>query len=82
MYSYEKKVGYSTTDETLTLLEQDKVSFLRYGDGEIAIMQGNSIPFQEYDERLAKRLRKLLRTDVEGLKIGIPYYYLNSIKLR
>ena len=77
---YARKLKILTTDETLALLEQEKVSFLRYGDGEIAIMQGNSIPFQEYDEKLAKRLRKLLRTDVEGLKIGIPYYYLNPIK--
>ena len=76
---YARKLKILTTDETLELLEQERVSFLRYGDGEIAIMQGNSIPFQEYDEKLAKRLRKLLRTDVEGLKIGIPYYYMNPI---
>lgn len=68
------------TDETLTLLENEKVSFLRYGDGEIAIMQGNSIPFQEYDPKLAKRLKKLLKTKVNGLRIGLPYYYMHPVK--
>ncbi|MCI8901868.1 MAG: DUF1792 domain-containing protein [Lachnospiraceae bacterium] len=83
--SYEKgryadKLNILDTDETLALMEREKISFLRYGDGEIAIMQGNSIPFQEYDPRLAKRLRKLLRTDTDGLKIGIPYYYMHPVR--
>lgn len=77
---YEKKLNILNTDETLSLMEQEKISFLRYGDGEIAIMQGYSIPFQEYDERLAQRLRELLKTNLEGLRIGIPYYYLHPVK--
>ena len=79
--NYADKLHILTTDETLALLECEKISFLRYGDGEIAIMQGHSIPFQEYDEKLSKRLKKLLRTDLEGLKIGIPYYYTNPVKI-
>lgn len=83
--SYEKgryagKLRILNTDETLALMENEKISFLRYGDGEIAIMQGNSIPFQEYDPKLARRLRKLLGTNVDGLRIGIPYYYMHPVK--
>lgn len=77
---YADKLHILTTEETLALLEREKISFLRYGDGEIAIMQGHSIPFQEYDEKLAKRLKKLLKTNVEGLKVGIPYYYTHPLK--
>lgn len=82
--SYEKgryagKLHILNTDETLALMENEKISFLRYGDGEIAIMQGNSIPFQEYDPKLAKRLRKLLGTKIDGLRIGIPYYYMHPV---
>ena len=82
--SYEKgryadKLHILNTDETLTLMENEKISFLRFGDGEIAIMRGESIPFQEYDAKLAKRLRKLLRTNLDGLKIGIPYYYMHPV---
>lgn len=83
--SYEKgkygnKLTILTTDETLHLMENEKISFLRYGDGELAIINGESIPFQEYDERLARRLKKLLKSDKEGLRIGIPYYYMHPVK--
>lgn len=77
---YDNKLHILTTDETLSLLEKEKVSFLRYGDGEIAIMKGESIPFQEYDEKLAKRLKRLLKTNTDGLKVGIPYYYMHPVK--
>lgn len=78
--SYADKLKMLNTEETLELLEKEPISFLRYGDGEIAIMRGDSIPFQEYDERLAKRLRKLLQMDKSGLRIGIPYYYIHPVK--
>ncbi|GFI21976.1 hypothetical protein IMSAGC011_00749 [Lachnospiraceae bacterium] len=78
--AYTDKLQILTTGETMRLLEKEKVSFLRYGDGEIAIMMGDSIPFQEFNPKLARRLRKILRTEIEGLKIGIPYYYTHPIK--
>lgn len=78
--AYADKLQILTTGETMRLLEKEKVSFLRYGDGEIAIMMGDSIPFQEFNPKLARRLRKILRTEIEGLKIGIPYYYTHPIK--
>lgn len=77
---YVDKLHILNTDETLALMENEGISFLRFGDGEIAIMQGHSIPFQEYDAELAKRLGKLLRTDIDGLKVGIPYYYMHPVK--
>ncbi len=77
---YAEKLNILNTDETLALLEKEKVSFLRFGDGEIALMQGGSIPFQEYDPRLARRLKKLLTTNIDGLRIGLPYYYMHPVK--
>ncbi len=77
---YAEKLDILNTEETLKLMESEPFSFLRYGDGEIAIMKGESIPFQEYDEELAKRLTKLLRMDKKGLRIGIPYYYMHLVK--
>lgn len=77
---YANKIDILTTEETLNLMEKERISFLRYGDGEIAIINGSSIPFQEYDKRLAKRLRKLLTVNEKGLKVGVPYYYTHPIK--
>lgn len=82
---YYRKGGYQgtlkilTPEETLTLLETKNISFLRYGDGEIAIMKGKSIPFQEYDKELSRRLRQVLKQGNDQLKIGIPYYYINPL---
>lgn len=77
---YADKLNILDTEATLKLMESEPFSFLRYGDGEIAIMKGEGIPFQEYDEELAKRLVKLLRADKKGLRIGIPYYYMHPVK--
>jgi glycosyltransferase family protein len=76
---FSRKLNILNTEETLKLIEQDKVSFLRYGDGELAIINGGSIPFQDYDEMLSKRLKDLLSINEEKLKIGIPYYYTNPM---
>lgn len=76
---YKGKINILTPEETLTLLEAHKNSFLRYGDGEIAIMMGSSIPFQEYNKELSKRLRHILNQSGENIKIGIPYYYINPL---
>ena len=74
---YQGALNVLPPEETLTLLETKKISFLRYGDGEIAIMQGQSIPFQKYDVQLSKRLNQILRLGDDQLKIGVPYYYIN-----
>lgn len=80
MGGYVSRLSILNTEETLELMENETFSFLRYGDGEIAIMKGESIPFQAYDEKLAKRLRRFLKADQKGLRIGIPYYYTHPIK--
>lgn len=76
---YEQKLSILNTDETLALLEKEQFSFLRYGDGEIAIMRGKSIPFQEYHPELAQKLRTMLKGKENGIKIGIPYYYMHPL---
>lgn len=34
------------TEESLSYIEKHPISFYRYGDGEIALMMGEGIPFQ------------------------------------
>ena len=78
--AYENKLHILSTDETLSALENMNFSFLRFGDGEIAIANGQGIPFQEANEKLGGRLKELLTVQEEGLKVGIPYYYMHPIK--
>jgi len=72
---YAGKLNILNVEESLKYIEEHAISFYRYGDGEIAIMMGESIPFQQADGQLAKRLVLLLDVDDPGIKPAIPYYY-------
>lgn len=72
---YADRLNILNVHESLKYIEEHTISFYRYGDGEIAIMMGEDIPFQQADEQLAKRLISLLGADEYGIKPAIPYYY-------
>ena len=61
--------------ESLNLLETQPKSFTRFGDGEIAIMEGQSIAFQKYDAELARKMRAILKTKRDDLYVGICSYF-------
>ncbi|WP_248298289.1 GT-D fold domain-containing glycosyltransferase [Streptococcus iniae] len=48
--------------ESLDFIIDNNASVARFGDGEIDIMSGHSIPYQTYDEALAGQLRDILRS--------------------
>ena len=64
-------------EETLDYLLAPPVqrSFCRIGDGEIQIMKGLSIPFQEYDSTLAEKMLEILRSSRSDCLVGIPHGY-------
>ena len=73
---FENKLEITDTQQSMTELLKDKVSFVRIGKDEISLMQGNATPAQQYDEGLADRLKEILKLQESGLKVGIPYYYM------
>ena len=50
--------------ESLKYIKHNHASVVRFGDGEIDLMTGHSIPYQDYNEKLAKRLQQILQTKV------------------
>lgn len=76
----ENKLSIADMEHTIHTLEQENVSFVRIGKGEIALMQGKTIAAQQYHEELAKRLKHILRLRESGLCVGIPYYYIHPQK--
>jgi glycosyltransferase family protein len=74
---YSSCIKVMTPKESVEYLSENTVSFCRFGDGEIALMRGESIAFQKNAPILAQRLKDILKSDVEGLKVGINYFYLN-----
>lgn len=58
--------------ETIAALEESGGSLVRFGDGELQLIRGRSIPTQQYDPVLAERLRKILAFREDGPAVGIP----------
>ena len=73
---FEKKLCILNTKKTLKTLMDTPKSFVRFGESEILLMQGKTVSSQQYDEKLARRLKKILASKEENLLIGIPYYYI------
>lgn len=67
-------------EETVSLLVNKPKSFCRFGDGEIVLMNGQSISFQEYDSELAEGLKKILSDNDKTMYVGINYNYFHSTR--
>ena len=65
-------------DQTLDYIIENQSSIIRFGDGEMDLMLGKSIPYQVYDENLASQLKEIisLQSD-EKLVIGLPNVFDN-----
>lgn len=62
-------------DETLNELIRTNKSIVRFGDGEIAIMENGDAAFQRYDVVLSQRLKQVLQSQKEDLMVCINYHY-------
>ena len=65
----EKKLQVLDYEKTISLLLEKPQSFCRIGDGEIDLIQGRSISFQEYDINLAEILKEILKIKCENLYV-------------
>ena len=61
-------------DQTIDVLCKTKKSLARFGDGEILIISGKDIPFQQYDEKLAKRMQEFLWSKGTALNFDIQNF--------
>lgn len=66
--------------ETIDRIIEQKSSVSRFGDGEIAIINGVQLGFQSHDDKLAQRLDQVLRSE-NDMMICIPdIYTIKSIR--
>lgn len=65
-------------DATIALLKTQKKSMVRFGDGELQLIQGKDIPFQKFSERLSSRLKEILSSSTKDCLIGVPYFIYSS----
>ncbi len=59
-------------EQTLDKIIKENLSVIRFGDGEISLIDGIDLAFQKYDKDLAEKLKTILRTNKKGLLICIP----------
>lgn len=59
----ESKLKVMSTDETLEYIIQNKCSVARYGDGELNIINGGYLHFQDPNAELGERLKHVKTTD-------------------
>lgn len=75
-YANAKKViGHykiATPEETIEEIINENRSIARYGDGEFDFIYGIGMNYQKYNEKLAKRLKEVLKSNEKDLLIGIP----------
>lgn len=64
-------------DETIEYIIDNKISFSRFGDGEMRLMLRNNfnISFQQNSFWLSKKLKEVLYNPIDNLLIGMPYIF-------
>jgi glycosyltransferase family protein len=58
--------------ETINKIKTEKISAIRYGDGEMSLIYNENLGFQKNNTELSQRLRTILQTNNTKLLICIP----------
>lgn len=67
-----------TVDETIDMLIKTNKSMARFGDGELNLMLGESIPMQKASPQLSNRLTEVFNTTDNGFCVAILYALYHS----
>lgn len=63
--------------ETIEKIVKDNCSIIRFGDGEILYITDKlELPFQEYKQELANKLKLILKSDIPNILVGLPNDYI------
>lgn len=78
-----KPLNVKNADETIDKLLAGDFSLSRFGDGEIGMLNGGNIIFQENSRELTLKLRQVLSdNDIQNHITGLPYGFVNVSILR
>lgn len=66
------KIKILGIEESINKIITERKSIARFGDGELDIILGQGLDFQEYNKELSKRLEEILRSKQDFCLIGIP----------
>lgn len=67
------KIDVANIEDTLDEILKQNKSVIRFGDGELALIMGRSITYQDYNEELGKRLKDiLLKGSSNTMEVCLP----------
>lgn len=79
-----RRLTYLSPEETLNYIISNDSSIVRLGDGEFGLMRGASVYFndwyQQYDKKLAKKLREVASSHDPSVLLCIPGDHLTKTK--
>ena len=64
--------------ESVDYIIKNKVSISRFGDGEFNLIKNVGIPFQQSSLELSMRLKEVLSSNDNNIKIGIAYWLFHT----
>ena len=67
-------------NETLNLILEKNLSVIRFGDGEISIINNENLGFQKKNKELAEKLKLIIQAKKSGLLICVPGIFGNLDK--
>lgn len=65
------KPEVASVEDTINTIVKGKCSIARFGDGEIKLVAGRDISFQQATPLAVNKLREVLSSDVDGMLVGI-----------
>lgn len=65
-------IHVKSVDDTIKELQTTNKSMVRFGDGEILIIEGKNLKLQTADDSLAEGLRRIIGYHYDGLMVTIP----------
>lgn len=80
LWSKNKKYNISVLDnyESLKLIKNKQLSVIRFGDGELDLIRGCDIPYQNYNPMLANKMKNLiLKKSPSNILICLPDIFQN-----
>lgn len=66
------RISVHSIDETLDVLQNTEKSMVRFGDGEIVVINGRNIPTQSGSREIAEGLKRILAYSCEDLIVMLP----------
>lgn len=71
-YDADGIIHVMSIEDTIRQIQDKKLSMIRFGDGEILLIRGKSLSFQDCTSQLSSELLRSLRANEEGLLVAIP----------